>query len=202
MPSNDQPGRWRGWWEGVVDLMPEKGGGKRDFSLDRLFSKGIPRIFPEADESVLRLIMPDEDGLRMDRQPGYTDTRWIDGKRRQVVEWDLLDKSSVGKDIRFWWDGEDKFQYRKQNQPLRLQAKSQRGISANLRLAYSGQSPRLMLAMVHSRYVSRTGTMRLDPRCIARFGRGGSKVGFTRCLSLKRAPGLGVRVSPMLRAQC
>lgn len=115
LPRGDQPGRWRGWWEGVVDLIPERGDAKRDFSLHRLFKKGVPRNFPEADESVLRLIMPEEQGLRMDKQPGKTETRWIDGRIRQVVEWDLLDQDLVGDDVKFWWADEHLFQYREVN---------------------------------------------------------------------------------------
>ncbi len=113
MPSNNQPGRWRGWWEGVVDLVPVKGGGSREFSVESLFKKHLPRAFPEADESVLRVIMPGQDGLRMDKQPTVTETKWIDGKKRHVAEWDVLDEEMIGQNIRFWWDGEGRFDYRK-----------------------------------------------------------------------------------------
>jgi phosphatidylinositol glycan class T len=112
MPTHGQPGRWRGWWEGVVDLIPEKGSGKRDFSLQRLFGRDVPRPFPEAEESVLRLVMPEQTGLRMDKAPGDTELRWIDGRNRQLVSWNLQEESWTGADIHFWWDGEETFHYR------------------------------------------------------------------------------------------
>ena len=112
MPTEASPGRWRGWWEGVVDLVPEKGGGSRAFSISRLFNQNLPQPFPESTQSVLRLIMPDAEGLRTDRQPSITGSTWIDGKQRQVAEWDLKNPDTVKQDIQFWWDGEERFEYR------------------------------------------------------------------------------------------
>jgi phosphatidylinositol glycan class T len=112
MPDGSAPGRWRGWWEGVVDLVP-KSGGSRTFSLERLFGKGVPQAFSEAESSVLRLVVPE--GLRMEPDPTASDGRWKDGRFRNVTEWDLLQADLQGKNIQFWWDGEDKFQHRKRS---------------------------------------------------------------------------------------
>lgn len=111
MPSNGQPGRWRGWWEGVVDLVPEKGG-SRAFSLGSLFKKGVPRVFPEASSSTLRLVQPKESiGYSMD--PDSTDMEWIDGQARKVMQWNLLSDRVQHKDLRVFWQGEGQFRYRK-----------------------------------------------------------------------------------------
>ena len=110
MPTDESPGQWTGWWEGVVDLVPPRGG-KRDFSIESLFNKGLPRSFSEADKSVLRLIMPESAGLRVNPQPGTKSEQWLDGRERQVVEWDLLDASLAGSNVVFSW-GEEGFQYR------------------------------------------------------------------------------------------
>jgi phosphatidylinositol glycan class T len=111
MPSNGQPGRWRGWWEGVVDLVPEKGG-SRAFSLGSLFKKGVPRVFPEASSSLLRLVQPKESiGTSID--PDSTEVEWIDGKPRKVMQWDLLKERVQHKDLRVFWQGEGQFRYRK-----------------------------------------------------------------------------------------
>lgn len=111
MPTATEAGRWRGWWEGVVDLVPVQGAGTRDFSIDKLFSKAVPQPFPEADHSILRLILPDS-RLRVDRTPKATEGRWIDGRKREVWEWDLQGQELVGQDIKFWWDNEGNFQHR------------------------------------------------------------------------------------------
>ena len=112
MPSASSPeGRWRGWWEGVVDLVPAKGG-NRGFSIESLFQKGLPHAFPEADSSKLRVILPDDQGFRMDAQPTDSEASWIDGRLRNIAEWDLLDGQVPGKDIRFWWDEEGEYQHR------------------------------------------------------------------------------------------
>jgi len=111
MPSDGKAGRWRGWWEGVVDLVPEKGG-SRAFSLGSLFKKGVPKAFPEASSSVLTLVKPDTD-LDVSLEPDTTDSMWIDGKSREVLQWDLMDERVQHKDIKVSWLGEDKFQYRK-----------------------------------------------------------------------------------------
>jgi phosphatidylinositol glycan class T len=110
MPSPGTPGRWRGWWEGVVDLVPEKAG-SRAFSLGSLFKKGVPRSFPEASGSVLRLIKAGGEVLSI--PPDSEALMWLDGKEREVEEWDLLDEKVQHKDIRVTWVDEDVFHYRK-----------------------------------------------------------------------------------------
>jgi len=111
MPTSGQPGMWRGWWEGVVDLVPEKGG-SRAFSLGSLFKKGVPRVFPEASSSILRLIQPNAP-LESSVDPDSTAVEWIDGKLREIMQWDLLDERVHHKDIRIYWPGEGHYQYRK-----------------------------------------------------------------------------------------
>ncbi|WWC71298.1 uncharacterized protein I206_105252 [Kwoniella pini CBS 10737] len=108
MPSGDGQGRWKGWWEGVIDLVPEKGGSRRT-SISKMFNKKIPKPFPEVQNSVLRLIVEDE-GLQA-LPSGLAKQEWIDGKIRKVLEWDLQNSTLIGGDIEFWWDGEDRFQY-------------------------------------------------------------------------------------------
>nr|ODN91950.1 phosphatidylinositol glycan, class T [Cryptococcus depauperatus CBS 7841] len=107
-------GKWTGWWEGVVDLIPPDAGihpVKRDASLSKLFKKFVPRPFPEADSSVIRLILPENNILSVEPQ-GRTVDIWRDGKRRHVIEWDLKEREIVGQDLRILWD-EDRFIYRK-----------------------------------------------------------------------------------------
>jgi phosphatidylinositol glycan class T len=99
-----------GFKEGVVDLVPEKGG-SRAFSLGSLFKKGIPRPFPESSSSVLRLIKAGGEVLSI--PPDSEDLVWIDGREREVEEWDLLDERVQHKDIRVTWVDEDVFHYRK-----------------------------------------------------------------------------------------
>jgi phosphatidylinositol glycan class T len=114
MPSleNGGEGRWRGWWEGVVDLVPEKqGGGSRSFSLGSLFKRGVPRPFPEASTSVLRLIK--SGGEEVSVEPDNEEVVWMDGKEREVVEWDLLGERVQSKDIKVDWVNEEVFRYRK-----------------------------------------------------------------------------------------
>jgi phosphatidylinositol glycan class T len=112
MPSaTSVQGQWRGWWEGVVDLVPEEAG-SRAFSLRSLFKKGIPRPFPEAERSVLRFIKPEEAALRMDPPATLEEAQWVDGRWRDVAEWDLLDEQITGQDVRFRWDGDGEFRYR------------------------------------------------------------------------------------------
>lgn len=111
MPTQGQPGRWRGWWEGVVDLVPAKGSGRRTFSLGSLFQRGVPRPFPEASSSSLKLIQPDK-AVTTSIQPDFTETNRLDGQDRDVLSWDLLDERVQHKDIRFSWGGEDTFTYR------------------------------------------------------------------------------------------
>ncbi|ORX38276.1 GPI transamidase component PIG-T [Kockovaella imperatae] len=111
MPSAESPqGRWRGWWEGIVDLVPPKGG-DRSFSLNSLFKKNVPRAFPMADSSVLKVILPEQEGFRMNNVPSKTETKWIDGRLRNVANWDLSHGDMAGKDISFWWDGEGDFRH-------------------------------------------------------------------------------------------
>lgn len=111
MPSSDRPGRWSGWWEGVVDLVPVQGG-NRAFSINSLFKKGLPRPFPEADESILKIIMPEEGGLMMEPWSEREERLWIDGKSREVREWVLQSGNLAGKDVQFRWEGEEDFQHR------------------------------------------------------------------------------------------
>ncbi len=112
MPTLESPqARWRGWWEGVVDLVPERGG-SRAFSMRSLFGKGLPGPFPEAESSVMRVIMPAGGALCSEPEEGYRASRWFEGRWRDVAEWDLMDEAMTGKDVRFWWDGEDNFSYR------------------------------------------------------------------------------------------
>lgn len=92
-------------------------GGSRHFSIHSLFRKHLPRPFPEAASSVLRLIKPTEgvdglDRLLIDPTPMKTEGQWVDGRYRDVAEWDLLDESITGHDVRFRWDGEGAFNYR------------------------------------------------------------------------------------------
>ena len=97
-----------------MDLVPERGG-SREFSIRTLFRRGLPRAFSEAGSSVLRVIIPEGRSLRMDLDPDNSETRWVDGKRREMLEWDLLDESKVMQDVRFWWDNESHFIYREQS---------------------------------------------------------------------------------------
>ncbi|RXK42297.1 hypothetical protein M231_00287 [Tremella mesenterica] len=109
MPMDGQQGQWRGWWEGVVDLIPVKGRRDRAFSISRLFHKTLPRPFVEADSSIMRLILPAE---KMSVKPsGEVRREWVDGQLTEVMEWDLLDPTITGEDVTFTWDGEGEFQY-------------------------------------------------------------------------------------------
>ena len=63
---------------------------------------------------MLRVVIPEERPLMMDLDPDHQETHWIDGKWREVMEWDLLDASKVLQDVRFWWDSESHFTYREQ----------------------------------------------------------------------------------------
>lgn len=87
--------------------------GSRASSMEKLFKKTIPRVFPEASSSVIRMIMPAGDNFRLDPLPRTKTNQWIDGKKREVTEWDLMDGKMVGQDLRFWWHGEDDFKHRK-----------------------------------------------------------------------------------------
>lgn len=110
MPTGDLPGTWTGWWEGVVDLVPPKGGGSRAFSINSLFKKNLPRPFPLAASSTLRVITTV--GLEIDTAPEKTSSQWLDGQRRQVVEWDLTKAETADKDIKFSFKGEGDFEHR------------------------------------------------------------------------------------------
>lgn len=109
------PGRWRGWWEGVLDLVPDGrvGNGRRErhLSLEKVFGRNVPKAFPEAAESTLRYIMPNEAAMTV-LPEGEHKQVWLDGRRREVVEWDLKDPELQGKDILFAWNGEHEFIYR------------------------------------------------------------------------------------------
>ena len=148
MPRGPRSGHWRGWWEGVVDLIPPRHTGSRTFSLHSVFRQGLPRAFPEAQSSVLRLIMP-QGGLSMDTK-GRNDLEWVDGKTREVVEWDLLDDESIGKDMRFWWGGEERFHYRERGQLVRT--------SAEL-LARAFTPPSMSVSRTATNLVAQDGTL-------------------------------------------
>ncbi|WWC90428.1 uncharacterized protein L201_005363 [Kwoniella dendrophila CBS 6074] len=117
MPDRNAQGRWKGWWEGIIDLVPSNnvnGNGNdnqrnRNFSIEKIFRKKIPNPFPESQRSILRLIT-ENDNMKTSPQ-GRKSQRWIDGKCRDVVEWDLKDKNLTGQNIEFWWNGENSFQY-------------------------------------------------------------------------------------------
>lgn len=95
-----------------MDLVPLSGG-SRASSLEKLFKKNIPRAFPEAASSVIRMIMPEEDSFRVDPLPNRMDRSWVDGKARNIAEWGLTDGDMTGKDVRFWWHEEGDFKHRK-----------------------------------------------------------------------------------------
>lgn len=110
MPSKTQQGTWTGWWGGVVDLVPERGG-TRGFTLKTIFGTNLPRPFPKAASSTLRLIAP-EGGLAVDPAPQKVNKRWVDGRRREVAEWDLFTEDLQDKDFGFWWHEEGPFKHR------------------------------------------------------------------------------------------
>ena len=112
MPTPGSPGRWRGWWEGVVDLTPKRGM-RRDFSIEKLFRKTLPAAFPESEASTLRLIMPRSQTISANLAATKVDHQWIDGKWREVHVWDLLSSEIPGQDIDFHWDDETHFEARK-----------------------------------------------------------------------------------------
>jgi phosphatidylinositol glycan class T len=105
MPDGDQPGRWRGWWEGVVDLNPQDS--TREFSLGSLFRRGVPKIFPEAGSSVLRLITKKD--VRVDPECSRKEDVVEDGRQRMVREWNLLDERLQHQDIRVSWEEEGRY---------------------------------------------------------------------------------------------
>ncbi|KLT45242.1 Gpi16 subunit, GPI transamidase component [Cutaneotrichosporon oleaginosum] len=107
MPTADAPGSWKGWWEGVVDLVPKRG--ERSFTINKVFQQPLPRVFPAASSSVIRVIRPRDDRFRADPAPPRTVERWMDGRKRTVDEWDLA--KVAGKDMAFWWDGEGQFEH-------------------------------------------------------------------------------------------
>ncbi|OCF40715.1 hypothetical protein I317_05487 [Kwoniella heveanensis CBS 569] len=111
MPTASHHGRWQGWWEGIVDLrtLNGKGSGKRDFSIEKIFRKSVPRPFPEAGGSVIRLI---SDGAVVAEPSGSREVEErIDGILETVLEWDVLDERTlIGSDIAFRWD-EDRFRH-------------------------------------------------------------------------------------------
>jgi phosphatidylinositol glycan class T len=111
MPTADQPGTWTGWWEGVADLVPVKGG-SRAFSINSLFRKNIPRAFPRASSSSLRVIIPKE-GVAIDTPAHTKSAQWLDGVKREVLEWDLLDAQLADNDIKFSFKEDGNFVHRK-----------------------------------------------------------------------------------------
>ncbi|BEI85142.1 hypothetical protein CcaverHIS002_0505430 [Cutaneotrichosporon cavernicola] len=108
MPTADAPGSWRGWWEGVVDLVPMRNDA-RDFTIHKLFQQLVPRPFPAASSSVIRVVRPRGEHFSSDPAPARSVKQWMDGRQRVVDEWDLADVS--GRDMGFWWDGEGHFQH-------------------------------------------------------------------------------------------
>lgn len=121
-PSTATGGLWKGWWEGVVDLVPVTGG-SRASSIEKLFRRSIPRVFPEASSSVIRLITPEQDNFRMEPQAGSREEQWLDGRKREVMVWDLMDGGLVGQDLRFWWENEGDFGHRTSHfEQIRVQA--------------------------------------------------------------------------------
>jgi hypothetical protein len=94
-----------------VDVVPQKGG-SRAFSLGSLFQRGVPRPFPEASTSTLKLISNGQDNLGVSIEPDSTDTVVMDGVEREIKTWNLLNERLQHKDIRCSWDGEDAFSYR------------------------------------------------------------------------------------------
>ncbi|OXB35774.1 hypothetical protein LQV05_005784 [Cryptococcus neoformans] len=115
MPDDDHPeGKWTGWWEGVVDLMPPGAGVKgvkRETGLEKLFKRRLPPSCPETESSVIRLILPENEKVNVEPQ-GPVMGEWRDGKWRQIMEWDAKDREMVEKDLKVWWD-EERFEYRK-----------------------------------------------------------------------------------------
>ncbi|KGB76328.2 phosphatidylinositol glycan class T [Cryptococcus deuterogattii R265] len=113
MPSDGHPeGKWTGWWEGVVDLIPPRADikdAKRETGLESLFKRRLPPPCPEAENSVIRLILPENEKVNVEPQ-GRVMGEWRDGKWRHVMEWNAKDSEMVGKDLKFWWD-EERFEY-------------------------------------------------------------------------------------------
>lgn len=105
MPIGNQPGRWTGWWEGVVDLVPQRGRGVHAFSLGSLFKRGVPKSFPEAASSTMRIVK--KAGMKVEPDPA----RDVMVDHREAYEWDLLDPEMQHKDIRGSWEGV--FEFRK-----------------------------------------------------------------------------------------
>lgn len=108
MPTADAPGSWKGWWEGVVDPVPKRG--ERDFTISKLFQQPLPRAFPAASSSVIRVIRPRDERFRANPPAPRRVARWMDGRQRTVDEWDLDELAT--KDMTFWWDGEGDFEHR------------------------------------------------------------------------------------------
>lgn len=115
MPRDGEQGTWTGWWEGVVDLVPNRGG-PRHFSISSVFKQTLPRPFPGASSSVLRVIRPQDTNFEIEGKPTHSG-RWVDGKWRETEEWDLRDKSLAGTDIHFSWAGEGDFKHPRHFQP-------------------------------------------------------------------------------------
>jgi hypothetical protein len=52
------------------------------------------------------------EGMSMEPEAPKREGKWIDGRFREVAEWDLLEPGMQGRDVRFWWDGERDFVHR------------------------------------------------------------------------------------------
>ncbi|TXT09217.1 hypothetical protein VHUM_02691 [Vanrija humicola] len=107
MPTETEQGTWRGWWEGVVDLVPIPGA-SRQHSINSLFKKPLPRPFPLASSSVLKVIAP-SGGFSVEPGPNDVEGKWIDGTRHEEASWDLLVDGVAGHDIKFWFNDEAEF---------------------------------------------------------------------------------------------
>lgn len=115
MPRGDEQGTWTGWWEGVVDLVPHRGG-SRQFSINSLFKRDLPRSFPGASSSVLRVIRPAEEAFVASGDPTRAG-RWVDGTYRAIDEWNLQDNSLAGTNVEFSWSGEGDFTHPQRFEP-------------------------------------------------------------------------------------
>ena len=158
MPHAGQGGSWRGWWEGVVDLTT---GDSRDVTLERLFKKGIPRAFPEAESSILRVV-----GEGFHVQPDSRERRErLDGEERTVHEWDLL--AAPPKDIKVYWD--EPFQHRKSPLDPLIQL-SPSSLHLYLSLAVSSTPSLETVRSMSGSTTQAVSTVRL---CTRKYGHGG-----------------------------
>lgn len=72
------------FWEGLVDLADLNKGGRRDFSIASIFGQNLPRPFPLASKSVIRLLTQDSDAPEVEPSAdsmasihaGWTERSW------------------------------------------------------------------------------------------------------------------------------